>query len=317
MKTRHGIRAMVLLVVSILAGLLLSALLPASSAATALRATPTLTRRPASAVTICPCGTNPNGTCQVCWLPPGGGGVGGGTVPVPPPCGGCQTLDPASLRKLFEQDMLEIQRAFPLGEAIAAPGFDPKTQVVLLRYHPESQSVEPIYQGPFADLGDIPESAPGGQYFLATWNGGDYAPGSILENLASPSVAIQAFQLPARVEDVTLETVPAPNAGDLVDFIDAAWDFDRLPGDKITVVWLRDGQTYFQRRTTPFTNLGPFNFLDPDWQGTDLHRPSLLNNLFPGLNDQIPARPLEPGAYTLQIWLNGILEDTTTIEVRH
>lgn len=167
------------------------------------------------------------------------------------------------------------------------------------------------------DGGSIPGYAPTGGYLLAGCQLEQCDSTTVVENIKKSGIAIEAFRLEPRLADITVNEEVA-FGGAAVDHLNAGWvDPLASPSDIVKVVWYKDGEGLVEYENGVLSeSIDLFRFLDTDRQGVELYQPTIVTSIAPGLPRYLPVYPtLEPGDYTVEVYLNGVLEASKDVNV--
>lgn len=169
----------------------------------------------------------------------------------------------------------------------------------------------------------IAANMPAGQYVVVACGAADCSTEGILQNLGDPAVVGKAFTIPSLVEDVTWSV--DYNMGGALPHLDINWqipDYDRSRIDLRYYYQAAEDAPYqdFARRSTAFT-LGqgtPFEGLkrttQDDWTSS-LYWGGWASQLAPEFpllepfRSLLPFAPLKDGAYLVDIYVDGVLQD--------
>lgn len=167
------------------------------------------------------------------------------------------------------------------------------------------------------DGGSIPENAPSGRNLIVACQLAVCNSTTIAENFDQPAIAAQAFRLPSRIDDIDIAEVVAPD-GDGVSHLDVGWS-DPLasPADVVNIVVRKDGKEMVELKNGMLSeSIDLFRFLDTDREGMELYKPTLGSFIAPGLPRYLlDYPPLETGDYTVEVYLNGVLEASEEVSV--
>lgn len=276
--------------------------------------------------------------CVVSWgggigIRGGGGGIGGTG------CSNCIIVNDLFDDLLLPEwlEVLEATRGEGLIVNYQTSWLDTTATTYLVRYYPELQQIEPLHeatisldeQGTFLDesLGQIPLDAPGGEYRLITCALDDCLLESVLENLDSPDIKMNKFELDYLVQ---FEYVSATADAQAV----LAAPFDTTDGqvsptqigfqlykDNQPIVTTQDFLSFcnpeLQDACEASLNLFyPHLKFDPDKQIVEIFAPgTYLKQQNSAWEEILPERVFDTGIYDIQSIVNGVPEDATTIEI--
>lgn len=211
-----------------------------------------------------------------------------------------------------------------------------EVEIYLVRYHPALESIELLFQstitldaqGEFTDdsIGAIPSNVPGRDYRLITCALDDCSLASVLANLDSVDVKMNKFELDplgqfpymsaTTTRRATL-TVPFNTTGEQMSPAQIGF---QLSKDNKPVVTTQELLQYCNPASkdaceASLNQLYPYWELDAERGVVEIFSPDTYLKEKNSAWKRVPTRAFGTGTYELQVYVNGMPEDVTTVEV--
>ncbi|MFN8468425.1 MAG: hypothetical protein U0X20_22900 [Caldilineaceae bacterium] len=218
-----------------------------------------------------------------------------------------------ALRDYIETTAVQVERGATTSLGMDVMALAPGTKLGIVWMDPINNAAlllgTPTVEQYAADggLGTIQDTTPSGYYVVVPCAGACDSLNSVLTTLGQPDAKWEALEVPTKISDLSV----APQVGDTAtaDHLDLAWKYaEAAPDDKIAVVWSKEGKEIAELSDGNLLQK-TLGFLDSNRLGTRLYNTPLIG-VAPLLPDVAPglAEALPPGAYQVEVFVNGALE---------